>query len=166
MGRGRPRNYAQKKLLLRQAPPLNHHHQYLHHYLHYPHQHFHPQRSHCHLLPNKWPPFHPSKNFSLKSITAPIKIPLPRSQSAERAQPSGLARTPSLPSLSPTDFSSQELFPAMISPKRNPPEKKKQELTIGQMQRAAALCSAELEAVGGLPAPEGTKAVGQAGNNQ
>ena len=77
VGRGRLRNYAQKKLLLRQAPPLNHHHQHLHHYLHYPHQHFHPQRSHYHLLPNKWPPFHPSKNSSLRSITAPIKSPSP-----------------------------------------------------------------------------------------
>ena len=93
-------------------------------------------------------PLSPQQELFFKKHHHPYKSPLPRSQSAERAQPSGLARTPSLPSLSPTDFSSQELFLAMISPKRNPPEKKKQELTIGQMQRAAALCSAELEAVG------------------
>ena len=86
-----------------------------------------------------------------KKYHRPYKIPLPRSQSAERAQPSGLARTPSLPSLSPADFSSQELFPAIISPKRktDPPKKTNHnELSIGQIQRAAALCSAELEAVG------------------
>ena len=98
--------------------------------------------------PQQMAPLSPQQELFFKKHHRPYKIPLPRSQSAERAQPSGLARTPSLPSLSPTDFSSQELFPAMISPKRNPPEKKKQELTIGQMQRAAALCSAELEAVG------------------
>ena len=98
--------------------------------------------------PQQMAPLSPQQELFFKKHHRPYKIPLPRSQSAERAQPSGLARTPSLPSLGPTDFSSQELFPAMISPKRNPPEKKKQELTIGQMQRAAALCSAELEAVG------------------
>ena len=86
-----------------------------------------------------------------KKYHHPYKIPLPRSQSAERAQPSGLARTPSLPSLSSADLSSQELFPAIISPKRktDPPKKTNyHELSIGQIQRAAALCSAELEAVG------------------
>ena len=101
--------------------------------------------------PQQMAPLSPQQELFLKKHHRPYKIPLPRSQSAERAQPSGLARTPSLPSLSPTDFSSQELFPAMISPKRKPhTEKRKhiQELTIGQMQRAAALCSAELEAVG------------------
>ena len=98
--------------------------------------------------PQQMAPLSPQQELFLKKHYRPYKIPLPRSQSAERAQPSGLARTPSLPSLSPTDFSSQELFPAIISPKRKPSEKKKQELTIGQMQRAAALCSAELEAVG------------------
>ena len=99
--------------------------------------------------PQQMAPLSPQQELFLKKHYRPYKIPLPRSQSAERAQPSGLARTPSLPSLSPTDFSSQELFPAMISPKRKSPTgKKKQELTIGQMQRAAALCSAELEAVG------------------
>ena len=101
-------------------------------------------------------PLSPQHELFFKKHHRPYKIPLPRSQSAERAQPSGLARTPSLPSLSPTDFSSQELFPAIISPKRktNPPAEKKKpnyhdnELSIGQIQRAAALCSAELEAVG------------------
>ena len=98
--------------------------------------------------PQQMAPLSPQQELFFKKHHRPYKIPLPRSQSAERAQPSGLARTPSLPSLSPTDFSSQELFPALISPKRKTPEKKKEELTIGQMQRAAALCSAELEAVG------------------
>ena len=104
--------------------------------------------------PQKMAPLSPQQELFFKKHHRPYKIPLPRSQSAERAQPSGLARTPSLPSLSPTDFSSQELFPAIISPKRKPPAEKKkpnyqeQELTIGQIQRAAALCSAELEAVG------------------
>ena len=101
--------------------------------------------------PQQMAPLSPQQELFLKKHYRPYKIPLPRSQSAERAQPSGLARTPSLPSLSPTDFSSQELFPAMISPKTKPQTEKRkhtQELTIGQMQRAAALCSAELEAVG------------------
>ena len=101
--------------------------------------------------PQQMAPLSPQQELFLKKLHRPYKIPLPRSQSAERAQPSGLARTPSLPSLSPTDFSSQELFPAMISPKTKPQTEKRkhtQELTIGQMQRAAALCSAELEAVG------------------
>ena len=104
--------------------------------------------------PQQMAPLSPQQELFFKKHHRPYKIPLPRSQSAERAQPSGLARTPSLPSLSPTDFSSQELFPAIISPKRKPPAEKKkhnyqeQELTIGQIQRAAALCSAELEAVG------------------
>ena len=101
--------------------------------------------------PQQMAPLSPQQELFFKKHHRPYKIPLPRSQSAERAQPSGLARTPSLPSLSPTDFSSQELFPAMISPKTKPQTEKRkhtQELTIGQMQRAAALCSAELEAVG------------------
>ena len=101
--------------------------------------------------PQQMAPLSPQQELFLKKHHRPYKIPLPRSQSAERAQPSGLARTPSLPSLSPTDFSSQELFPAIISPKTKPQTEKRkhtQELTIGQMQRAAALCSAELEAVG------------------
>ncbi len=98
--------------------------------------------------PQQMAPLSPQQELFFKKHHRPYKIPLPRSQSAERAQPSGLARTPSLPSLSPTDFSSQELFPAMISPKRKQPGTKKHDLTIGQMQRAAALCSAELEAVG------------------
>ncbi len=99
-------------------------------------------------------PLSPQQELFLRKHHRPYKIPLPRSQSAERAQPSGLARTPSLPSLSPTDFSSQELFPAIMSPKRKPPAEKKKStykdelLSIGQIQRAAALCSAELEAVG------------------
>ena len=104
--------------------------------------------------PQQMAPLSPQQELFFKKHHRPYKIPLPRSQSAERAQPSGLARTPSLPSLSPTDFSSQELFPAIISPKRKPPAEKKkstykdENLSIGQIQRAAALCSAELEAVG------------------
>ena len=100
-------------------------------------------------------PLSPEHEHFFKKYHRPYEIPLPRSQSADRAQPSGIARTPSLPSLSPADFSSQELFPVIISPKRktNPPARKKktscqEELSIGQIQWAAALCSAELEAVG------------------
>ena len=101
-------------------------------------------------------PLSPQQEHFFKKYHRPYKIPLPRSQSTERAQPSGLARTPSLSSLSPSDISSQELFPAIISPKRKPdppagkkkPSWKDDELSIGQIQRAAALCSAELEAVG------------------
>ena len=101
-------------------------------------------------------PLSPQQEHFFWKYHHPYKISLPRSQSAERAQPSGIARTPSLPSLSPADISSQELFPAIISPKRktDPPAEKKKpsykenELSIGQIQRAAALCSAELEAVG------------------
>ena len=106
--------------------------------------------------PQQMDPLSPQHELLFRKYHRPYKIPLPRSQSAERAQPSGLARTPSLPSLSPADISSQEQFPAIISPKRktNPPAEKKKpsykdnELSIGQIQRAAALCSAELEAVG------------------
>ena len=70
--------------------------------------------------PQQMAPLSPQQELYFKKHHRPYKIPLPRSQSAERAQPSGLARTPSLPSLSPTDFSSQELFPAIISPKEKP----------------------------------------------
>ena len=115
---------------------------------------FPPPKITLHSPPQQMEPLSPQQELFIQKHHRPYKIPLPRSQSAERAQPSGLARTPSLPSLSPTDFSSQELFLAIISPKRktNPPAEKKKchdkELTIGQIQRAAALCSAELEAVG------------------
>ena len=162
MGKGQQRKCARKKPILRQAPPLNHSclshlHHYFHHYLHYlfwwspkitlqsPPQQMDPLS-----------PLSPQHEQFFRKYHSPYKIPLPRSQSAERAQPSGIARTPSLPSLSPADISSQELFPAIISPKRktDPPAGKKKtsyketELSIGQIQRAAALCSAELEAVG------------------
>ena len=102
-------------------------------------------------------PLSPQQEHFLHKYHRPYKIPMPRSQSAEMAQPSSLARTPSLPTLSPGDISSQELFPAIPSPKRKPdppparkkkPNRQEDELSIGQIQRAAALCSVELEAVG------------------
>ena len=101
-------------------------------------------------------PLSPQQEHLIHKHHRPYKIPLPRPQSAERAQPSSLARTPSLPSLSPSEFSSQNLFPAIPSPKRKPdppagkkkPNQQEDELSIEQMQRAAALCSVELEAVG------------------
>ena len=107
-------------------------------------------------------------NF-FKKYHRPYKIPLPRSQSAERAQPSGLARTPSLPSLSPADLSSQELFPAIISPKRktDPPKENKLQGTIHRTDTAGSgfvLCGAG--GSWGLPAPEGTKAVAQLGKSK
>ena len=76
-------------------------------------------------------PLSPQQEHFLHKYHRPYKIPLPRSQSTERAQPSSLARTPSLPTLSPRDISSQELFPAIPSPKRKPdppplPEKRNQ----------------------------------------
>ena len=84
----------------------------------------------------------------------PYQIPLQRSQSADRSQPLNLTRTHSLPSLSPSSIASEELFPARQ--RQDPPASKKkinrqegeQELTIMQIQQAAALCSVELEAVG------------------
>ena len=101
-------------------------------------------------------PLSPQQEHFLHKYHRPYRIPLPRSQSAERAQPSSLARTPSLPTLSPRDISSQELFPAIPSPKRKPdppagkkkPNRQEEKLSIGQIQRSAALCSVELEAVG------------------
>ena len=86
-----------------------------------------------------------------KKCRRPYQIPLPRSQSADRSQPLNLTRTPSLPSLSPSAISTQELFPA--KQRHDPPASKKtnrqegKELSIQQIQQAAALCSVELEAV-------------------
>ena len=92
--------------------------------------------------PQQMDPLSPLQEHYFKKYHRPYKTPLPRSQSAERAQPLSLARTPSLPSLSPSDISSQELFPAILPPKRNldPPAGKKkpsrqeEELSIGQIQ--------------------------------
>ena len=106
--------------------------------------------------PQQMDPLSPQQEQYLQKQRRPYKIPLPRSQSAERAQPSSLVRTPSLPSLSPSDFQSQELFPAIFSShkgKTDPtagkkPSQQEEELSIGQIQRAAALCSVELEAGG------------------
>ena len=86
----------------------------------------------------------------------PYQIFLPRSQPAERTQTSSLARTSSLPSLSLSSFSSQELFPASPKTRNDPPartkpnrqEEKNKDLKIEQIRKAAALCSVELEAVG------------------
>ena len=94
----------------------------------------------------------PQQEQFLKKCRRPYQIPLPRSQSADRSQPLNLTRTPSLPSLSPSTISTQELFPA--KQRHDPPASKKTtnrqegELSIQQIQQAAALCSVELEAVG------------------
>ena len=75
----------------------------------------------------------------LKKCRRPYQIPLPRSQSTDRSQPLNLTRTPSLPSLSPSTISSQELFPA--KQRHDPPASKKTtnrqegELSIQQIQR-------------------------------
>ena len=96
----------------------------------------------------------PQQEHYLKKYRRPYQIPLPRSQSADRSQPLNLTRTLSLPSLSPSAISSQELFPATHKQKHDPPAGKKtnwqegEQLTIQQIQQAAALCSVELEAVG------------------
>ena len=93
----------------------------------------------------------PQQEQFWKKCRRPYQIPLPRSQSADRSQPLNLTRTPSLPSLSPSAISTQELFPARQ--RHDPPASKKTnrqtgELSIQQIQQAAALCSVELEAVG------------------
>ena len=98
----------------------------------------------------------PQQEHCLKKYHRPYQIPLPRSQSADWSQPLNLTRTHSLPSLSPSSIVSQELFPARQ--KQDPPASKKKktpnrqegknQLTIKQIQQAAALCSVELEAVG------------------
>ena len=97
----------------------------------------------------------PQQEHCLKKYHRPYQIPLPRSQSADQSQPLNLTRTHSLPSLSPSSIVSQELFPARQ--KQDPSASKKKtpnrqegenQLTIKQIQQAAALCSVELEAVG------------------
>ena len=93
----------------------------------------------------------PQQEQFLKKCRGSYQIPLPRSQSADRSQPLNLTRTPSLLSLSPSAISMQELFPARQ--RHDPPASKKTnrqegELSIQQIQQAAALCSVELEAVG------------------
>ena len=96
----------------------------------------------------------PKQEHYLKKYRRPYQIPLPRSQSADRSQPLNLIRTSSLSSLSPSAISSQELFPAIHKQKHDPPAGKKtnrqegEQLTIQQIQQAAALCSVEPEAVG------------------
>ena len=70
----------------------------------------------------------PQKELFLKRQSRPYQIPLPRSQSVDRTPPSSLARTPPLPSFSPSDFSSYELFPAILTTpkgKSDPPAGKK-----------------------------------------
>ena len=95
----------------------------------------------------------PQQEQYLKRCRRPYQIPLPRSQSADRSQPLNLTRTPSFPSLSPSAISTQELFPTRQ--RHDPPASKKtnqqegeEELSIQQIQQAAALCSVNLEAVG------------------
>ena len=93
----------------------------------------------------------PQQEQFFKKCRRPYQIPLPRSQSADWSQSLNLTRTPSLLSLSPSAISTQELFPARQ--RHDPPASKKTnrqegELSIQQIQQAAALCSVELEAVG------------------
>ena len=94
----------------------------------------------------------PQQEQFFKKCRRSYQIPLPRSQSADRSQPPNLTRTPSLPSLSPSALSTQELFSA--KQRHGPPASKKtnrqegEELSIQQIQQAAAFCSVELEAVG------------------
>ena len=85
----------------------------------------------------------PQQEQFLKKCRRPYQIPLPKSQSADRSQPLNLTRTPSLPSLSPSAISTQELFPARQ--RHDPPASKKTnrqegELSIQQIQQAA-LCA-------------------------
>ena len=75
----------------------------------------------------------PQQEQCLKKYHRPYQIPLPRSQSADRSQPLDLTRTPSLPSLSPTIISSQELFPAKR--KQDPPASKKKSKSAGGRKR-------------------------------
>ena len=127
--KGPPKKFVRKSPILRQAPPLMPSRQ-----LHCNQHHHHP----LHNAHNKWTCPLPNKNLTpqnrllhmncfLKNLV-PTKFPPPRSQSAERTKSEGLARTSSLPSLSPSSFSSQELFPASpVSPRtpKNPPARKK-----------------------------------------
>ena len=120
--RGRQKKCALNHL--RQAPLLRHNNSHLLHlYLH--HQ-FPIKFYSLHNLPNKWTLFPTNKNTSLKNTAAHTIIILPRLQSAERSQPLNLTWTSSLPSLSPSAFSSQELFPATQKGKQDPPAVKNQ----------------------------------------
>ena len=114
---------------------------------------FPPSNLTTHTTPHQIVPLSPQQEQYLKRCRRPYQIPLPRSQSADRSQPLNLTRTPSLPSLSPSAISTQDIFPARQ--RHDPPARKKpnrqegeEELSIQQIQRAAALCSVELEAVG------------------
>ena len=101
----------------------------------------------------------------------PYQIPLLRSQSVDRTQPSSLARTPSLPSLSPSDFSSYELFPAILTTpkgKSDPPAGKKKPKSAGGRKTVnktnSAGCGFVLCRTGsrwGLPASKSTKAAAE-----
>ena len=71
----------------------------------------------------------PQNEHYFRKCHRPYQIPLPRSQSADRSQPLNLTRTPSLPSLSPSSISSQELFPAKM--KQDPPASKKRTKSAG-----------------------------------
>ena len=105
----------------------------------------------------------PQQEQYLKKQRRPYKIPFPRSQSSERAQPSSLARTPSLPSLSPSEFQSKELFPAIFS---SPLARKKtpshQEKTINWTNSTGSgFVLSRAGSSGGLPASKGTKAAAE-----
>ena len=127
-GKGAAKKCAPKNPSPRQALPLkhNHNHSYLlhlYHQLNITSTTFPPPKILLQSPPQQRDPLSPlssQQEHYLKKYHRPYKIPLPRFQSAERAQPSSLAQTPSLPSLSPSDISSQELFLAIPSPKRKP----------------------------------------------
>ena len=163
MRKGPPKKCAQKNPSPRQALPLkhNHKHSYLlhlyHHLQHYLHQLFPLQKYYYSLLPDKWilfHLFHPNRNITLKNTTAAIK-----SFSLDLNQQKGRTLEPSS---NPIPLLTQPLkhkqFPAIPSPKRKPdplagkkkPSRQEQELSIGQIQLAAALCSVELEAFGDI----------------
>ena len=175
---GHKKNVPQKNPSPKQAPPpkCNHNHSYLLHLClhlqHYLHHLFPPPKISLQSPPQQMDPLSPlslQQEHYLKKYHRPYKIPLPRSQSAERAQPSSLARTPSLPSLSRSDISSQELFPAIPSPKRkpDPPAGKKKPKSTGgwtfnwtnTVGSGFVLSGAGSSWV--LPAPEGTKAAAE-----
>ena len=152
MGRGRPRNYAQKKTPPEAGPLLStittstftttsit------------PHQHFPPPKDHIAISsPTKWPPFHLSKNSSLKKHHRPYKNPSPQISICRKG--TTLGPSPKLhpfPHSALLTFSSQELFPAMNLPKeKNNPEQRRMILQLGQNAAGRRLCALRrLEAV-------------------
>ena len=121
MGRGQPRKCAQKKFkpeagpssqpsppVPSPLPPL-------------PPTIFQPPKITLPSPPQQMAPLSPQQELFFKKHHRPYKIPLPRSQSAERAQPLGLARTPSLPSLSPVRLLFARAIPRPSFPQKEKP---------------------------------------------